>query len=58
MGQTGEKKYIVSVNTEMDCVFFYGFIIFYFLFLFWFMYSRLSSEMLSDCAFLGLLLQP
>ena len=56
MGQTGEKKYIVSVNVEMDCVFFYGFIIFYFLF--WFMYSRLSSEMPSDCAFLGLLLQP
>lgn len=58
MGQAGEKKYIVSVNAEMDCVFFYGFIIFYFLFLFWFMYSRLSSEMPSDCAFLGLLLQP
>ena len=32
MGQTGEKKYIVSVNAEMDCVFFYGFIIFYFYF--------------------------
>ena len=32
MGQTKEKKYTVFVNTEMEIVFLFGFIIFYFLF--------------------------
>ena len=33
MGQTGEKKYTVFVNAEMEIVFFFGFIIFYFYFI-------------------------
>ena len=32
MDQTKEKKYNAFVNTEMEIVFFFGFIIFYFSF--------------------------
>ena len=41
MGQTMEKKCTVLVNGEMECIFFFGFIFFYILFLdFFYMYIK------------------